>query len=82
MKFKIEDVSEKLHLMIEILGDEKFLEIVRFYGGDRIYIPTYKSVVRSVRNDDILRRYNGINENQLAMEYGVSTNQIRRIIKY
>lgn len=81
MKFKIEDVSEKLHLMIEILGEEKFLEVVRFYGGDRVYIPTYKSVVRSVRNDDILRRYNGINENQLAMEYGVSTNQIRRIIK-
>lgn len=81
MKFKVEDVSEKLHLMIEILGEEKFLEVVRFYGGDRVYIPTYKSVVRSMRNDDILRRYNGINENQLAMEYGVSTNQIRRIIK-
>ena len=81
MKFKVEDVSEKLHLMIEILGEEKFLEVVRFYGGDRIYIPTYKSVVRSIRNDDILKKYNGINENQLAMEYGVSANQIRRIIK-
>ena len=80
MKVEAYDVIENLSLMYEIVGEEKFLEILRMYGGNNLYIPTYKSVIRSSRNRDIVNRYNGFNGTQLAREYGISVNQVRNII--
>lgn len=80
MKIKAYYVVENLALMYEIVGEEKFLEIIRMYGGSNLYIPTYKSVVRSSRNREIAKRYNGINASQLAREYGITVNQIRNIV--
>nr|WP_288306437.1 Mor transcription activator family protein [uncultured Romboutsia sp.] len=80
MKIKAYYVIEILALMYEIVGEEKFLEIIRMYGGSNLYIPTYKSVVRSSRNREIAKRYNGINASQLAREYGITVNQIRNIV--
>ena len=80
MKVEAYDVIENLSLMYEIVGEEKFLEIIRMYGGNNLYIPTYKSVIRSSRNRDIVNRYNGFNGIQLAREYGISVNQVRNII--
>ena len=80
MKVEAYDVIENLSLMYEIVGEEKFLEIIRMYGGNNLYIPTYKSVIRSSRNRDIVNRYNGFNGTQLAREYGISVNQVRNIV--
>lgn len=80
MKIKAYYVVENLALMYEIVEEEKFLEIIRMYGGSNLYIPTYKSVVRSSRNREIAKRYNGINASQLAREYGITVNQIRNIV--
>ena len=80
MKVEAYDVIENLSLMYEIVGEENFLEIIRMYGGNNLYIPTYKSVIRSSRNRDIVNRYNGFNGTQLAREYGISVNQVRNII--
>ena len=80
MKVEAYDVIENLSLMYEIVGEEKFLEIIKMYGGNNLYIPTYKSVIRSSRNRDIVNRYNGFNGTQLAWEYGISVNQVRNII--
>ena len=80
MKVEAYDVIENLSLIYEIVGEEKFLEIIRMYGGNNLYIPTYKSVVRSSRNREIAKRYNGINASQLAREYGITVNQIRNIV--
>lgn len=80
MKVEAYDVIENLALMYDIVGEEKFLEIVRMYGGSNVYIPTYKSVIRSSRNREIVNRYNGVNGTRLAREYGISVNQVRNII--
>ena len=45
MKIEAYDVIENLALMYDIVGEEKFLEIIRMYGGSNLYIPTYKSVI-------------------------------------
>lgn len=80
MKVEAYDVIENLSLMYEIVGEEKFLEIIKMYGGNNLYIPTYKSVIRSSRNREIVNRYNGFNGTQLAREYGISVNQVRNIV--
>ena len=81
MKIRKEDVYEHLELLYDIVGDEKYLEIVRMYGGSNLYIPTYKAAIRNSRNREIRKRYNGINGSQLAAEYGMSFNNLRNIVK-
>ncbi|GAA3654005.1 Mor transcription activator family protein [Asaccharospora irregularis] len=75
------NVSEKVEDLIEILGTELFEEVVKVFGGGTIYIPTYNSMIRSRKNRDIAKKFNGVNAQQLAREYGVSVNHIIRIAK-
>ena len=81
MKIRKEDVYEHLELLYEIVGDEKYLEIVRMYGGSNLYIPTYKATIRNSRNREIKKKYNGVNANSLAMQYGMSVNNLRNIVR-
>ncbi|MGL5330013.1 MAG: Mor transcription activator family protein [Peptostreptococcaceae bacterium] len=81
MRFKNEDVSENVDTLIQIVGYEKFLEIAKTYGGNTLYIPTYKSAIRESRNREIIKRYNGVNLIQLSKEYRLSVTHIKRIIK-
>ena len=80
MKIRRDDVYEHLELLYEIVGDEKYLEIVRMYGGSNLYIPTYKATIRNSRNREIRKRYNGVNGSQLAAEYGMSVNNLKNIV--
>lgn len=72
---------EILDILVEIVGYDKFLEICKNYGGNNLYIPTYNSAIRNTRNLDIIKRYNGINKRELAREYNISVNHLRKIIK-
>ncbi len=81
MKIRKEDVYEHLELLYEIVGEEKYLEIVKMYGGANLYIPTYKATIRNSRNREIRKKYNGINTSLLAMQYGMSVNNVRNIVK-
>ena len=81
MKLRKEDVYEHLEMLYEIVGEEKYLEIVRMYGGSNLYIPTYKATIRNGRNRESKKRYNGVNASYLAAEYGMSVNNLRNIIK-
>ncbi|WP_195939305.1 Mor transcription activator family protein [Romboutsia sp. 1001713B170131_170501_G6] len=81
MKLRDEDVCERLEILLDIVGEEKFLEISRMYGGTNIYIPKYSSYLRLIRNRDILRKYNGVNVLELANEYGLSVTHIKRILE-
>lgn len=80
MKVKIDDVIDSLALMYDIVGEEKFLEIVKMYGGSNVYIPTYKSVIRNYRNREIISKFNGVNAAQLSREYGISVTHIKNIV--
>ena len=71
MRVKIDDVIDSLALMYDIVGEEKFLEIVKMYGGSNVYIPTYKSVIRNCRNREIISRFNGVNTAQLSGSMGL-----------
>ena len=81
MNIRKEDVYDHLELLYEIVGNEKYLEIVRMYGGSNLYIPTYKATIRNSRNREIRKRYNGVNASSLAMQYGMSVNNLRNIVR-
>lgn len=81
MEIREEDVPENLYQMLEIVGSDNFREIIRLYGGDKVYLPTYNAVLKSSKKREILRRYNGINASQLSIEYGVSVNYVRKLVR-
>lgn len=81
MKIEVYDVPEVLDNMVGIVGIEKFVEVSRFYGGENVYIPLYKSLVRKARNREIARKFNGVNFRELALEYGISVTHVKRILE-
>lgn len=81
MEIKKEDVSEILRPMVDIVGMEDFIEIVKVYGGDTLYIPTYKSLKIQERNRKISIAYDGFNAKELSQAYELSVSQIHRIAR-
>lgn len=81
MKIKKEDVSAILRPMVEIVGMEDFIEIVKVYGGDTVYIPTYKALTIQQRNREINMAYDGFNAKELSQIYELSVSQIHRIAR-
>lgn len=75
-----EDIGYKLGKLLDIVGEETFLEITKNFGGDTVYIPTHKSVIRSARNKEIIEKYNGLNAKELAKEYDVCVTHVNRIL--
>lgn len=81
MDVEIKDIPESMINMVDIVGIRKFLEITKIYGGSSVYIPLYKSIIRPARDRDIIKKYNGFNEKQLAKMYKISVYNVKRIIQ-
>lgn len=78
---KIEDLSEELIPVANFIGLSKFLELCEAFGGSSIYLPTMKSILRTHRNEEIIRRYNGKNSKELAKEFCISEMYVKSIIR-
>ena len=81
MDVEIKDIPENMINMVDIVGIRKFLEITKIYGGSSVYIPLYKSIIRPARDREIIKKYNGFNEKQLAKMYKISVYNVKRIIQ-
>ncbi|SNS06294.1 Mor transcription activator family protein [Humidesulfovibrio mexicanus] len=51
------------------------------WGGQTVYLPMDMIGRRSTRNKQIYREFNGDNQSELALKYGLSRQCIYRIIK-
>jgi Mor family transcriptional regulator len=54
--------------------------VVEELGGLRITVPTVTQLMVSERNEKIRRQFTGDNHGELAIMWGISVRQIRRII--
>ena len=76
-----EQVPEDLFWLYELVGIDRFLQIVDTAGGDCIYIPQRSPLERELRKNAIVREYNGSNSMQLARKYGLSDRHVRTILQ-
>ncbi len=65
----------------ELIGSELTVKFMKQYGGVKTYFPTEESVIRVVRNRQIVKEYNGTNKRKLAIKYGVTENWIGTILR-
>ena len=75
-----EQVPEDLFWLYELVGIDRFLQIVDTAGGDCIYIPQRSTLERDLRREAILGEFNGSNIRQLARKYGLSERHVRSIL--
>lgn len=81
MEILIESLHEDLHNMVDIIGIDNFIKIVKIYGGSAIYIPTYKTILIQERNKNIIKEYDGSNINYLRKKYNLTNSQIRKLLQ-
>ncbi len=81
MEIKMEDIPDNMIAMVDIIGMEDFIEVTKLYGGDIVYIPSYKSLKKQSRNREINMAYDGFNARELSQIYELSVSQIYRIIR-
>lgn len=72
--------NEQQREIAEIIGIEAYRKLVENYGGSRIYIEKFDTITRPDRNDEIRKKFDGGNYKQLAREYKLSEQTIRRIV--
>ena len=78
---KYEDMTEEQKMLIDTIGADCFMDLVRVYGGSYVYIPKNDNIVRSIRNRNIRNDFNGHNFKELAAKYGLTVARIRSIIE-
>ncbi|MEG1410854.1 MAG: Mor transcription activator family protein [Terrisporobacter sp.] len=81
MNITKDDIPYNLHFMVDIIGYKNFLEICKVYGGEILYIPVYKNVIRGDRNREMVKIYNGRNISDLSKKYGISKQQVKRLLE-
>lgn len=75
-----EHCHEKHNIALAIGLDAMKIMAAEF-GGDRLEIPTGYDALKQIRNADILERINnGEHQSILALDYGLTSRQIRNII--
>ena len=67
--------------LANVIGLEAYKKLVQHYGGSYIYINKSDTVVRSERHAEICEKFNGSNYSQLALEYNLTENRIRSILR-
>lgn len=77
----IEDLIETIQPIAELIGLENLLKISHYANGTEIYIPPPSSILRNARNRRIKKEYNGYNSKELSIKYGISEEQVRKIIR-
>ena len=75
-----EDIPEKYQDLVELLGLDMFLSLVRLCGGMSLYIPMSDSLMRDGRDREIRARYNGSNARQLARQFRLTERHVLKII--
>ncbi|PZM65887.1 Mor transcription activator family protein [Paenibacillus konkukensis] len=75
-----EDLPDRYHPVIELIGMENFLKLSAYVNGSNLYFPTISSCIEPIRNRRIVAEYNGRNILELGRKFRLSERQIRHIL--
>ncbi|MDE6798281.1 MAG: DNA-binding protein [Ruminococcus sp.] len=67
--------------LVNIIGLDAYKKLVQHFGGSYLYINKSDTITRSERNTEICQKFDGSNYAKLAMEYNLTENRIRSIVR-
>lgn len=77
---EIDELPPEQRELAEVVGLAAYRRLVAIYGGMAIYIQKPDKLLRTARNEQIIKKFNGYNHRELAREYGLSEQSIRLIV--
>ncbi|MEG0655265.1 MAG: Mor transcription activator family protein [Hydrogenoanaerobacterium sp.] len=76
----IDDLEGEQLEIAEIVGIEKYRELVRRFGGNQMRILQEDTLIKDKRDSEIRSTYNGYNALELSIKYNLSDRTIRAIV--
>ena len=74
------DISQDLKIK-DIIGEEKYILLMKKFGGSNLYIEKYETYQRNERNQKIKKlSRQGLTNRQLSDRFNISIQQIRNIL--
>jgi hypothetical protein len=67
--------------LADVVGLEATLVLARYLGGTHQYFPCYDRIELAERNRRIRAEFNGRNQRELAKGFGLTTRQVREILR-
>lgn len=78
----MEDIPERYHEIVEIIGIPKFVQLSNYARGDEVYFPKVENIVSAARNRRIRKEYKGgSSDKELSDKYNLTIKQIWNILK-
>ncbi len=74
-------VGENFTDILELIGFDSFFNLVFYFGGSQIYLPTFRSMFKECIKKELLAEYTGGNIYSLSVKYGISERVIRNWVK-
>lgn len=69
------------HILITIVGEAAALSLVERFGGlDHFDIPKAQAISVALRNRKIREEYPSLSQRKLALKYGLTERQVRKIL--
>ena len=73
--------NETVAELVDLIGVEHTITIVKAFSGTQIYIPKFKNLAKEYRDSEIYEDYKkGISYNALSTKYELTATAIRNII--
>ncbi len=66
--------------LAETIGLDAYKKLITNYRGNQLYIQQAASVMKQMRDKEIIEKFNGKNYRELSKEYSISEMTIRSIV--
>lgn len=80
-EMSIECLPESYQAVAEIVGIEAALKLSAHLGGMYFYYPQLDSLLRTKRDEQIRKEFDGSNHRELARKYNLTESWIRSIVQ-
>lgn len=77
---RFDQLSGEQRELAETIGLESYRKLVEQYGGNPLYIPKSKTVLKEIIRKEISKNFDGKNYRKLSIKYGLSEKTIRKIL--
>ena len=82
-KIKAENLPEQYRKFTDAIGLDAALSLFEQFGGEVLYVPKAQGARNSIRNSELLRRYNaGESPTALCREYGITRGTFYKAIHH
>ncbi len=78
-KITLENLEDEQKEIAETIGLEKYIQLVKNFGGTSIYVHKAQTLERAIRDEEIRKDFKG-DYKSLALKYSLSISQVRDIV--